>query len=168
MPSGRGGAVVNVLVAMQNGFPMMAHSGAARAGVENLSKSLASEWAPHGVRVNCVTPGTILGNGLKNYAPEVAAAVTDSDFASGSIPAGRLGTESECASAIVWLLSPGASYVTGVTLRVDGGVTLKFSGSRDNGGMLAYSGYVNGDALPGASKDVLQAYERLNFAKSKL
>jgi NAD(P)-dependent dehydrogenase (short-subunit alcohol dehydrogenase family) len=54
---GHGGSIVNIILANKNGFPMMAHSGAARAGVENLGKSMALEWVGSNVRVNCVAPG---------------------------------------------------------------------------------------------------------------
>jgi peroxisomal trans-2-enoyl-CoA reductase len=57
-----GGAIVNVIADMFNGFPGMAHTGASRAGVDNLTKTLALEWSPSGVRVNAVAPGVIFSN----------------------------------------------------------------------------------------------------------
>lgn len=57
-----GGAIVNVIADMFNGFPGMAHTGAARAGVDNLTKTLAVEWASAGVRVNAVAPGVIFSS----------------------------------------------------------------------------------------------------------
>jgi NAD(P)-dependent dehydrogenase (short-subunit alcohol dehydrogenase family) len=66
----KGGVIVNVIANMWNGFPMMSHTGAARAGVDNLTKSLAVEWGRHGVRVNSVAPGVIHSSGLDNYGPE--------------------------------------------------------------------------------------------------
>jgi citronellol/citronellal dehydrogenase len=113
-----GGAVVNILMDFWDGFPGMAHSSAARAGVENLTKTLAVEWAPYHIRVNSVAPGIINSSGLANYDPSILTNLES------FIPARRLGSESEVASAVTFLLSPGASYITGATLRVDGASSL--------------------------------------------
>ncbi|MSQ84025.1 MAG: SDR family oxidoreductase [Myxococcales bacterium] len=118
---GQGGAIVNVIADMWNGFPGMAHTGAARAAVDNLTKSLAIEWAADGVRVNAVAPGYVLSSGLHNY-PEDIMEVFQSLMVKN--PAARLGTEAEISSAVVWLLSAGAAYVTGHTVRVDGAGSL--------------------------------------------
>ena len=98
----------------------MAHTGAARAGVDNLTKSLAVEWAPKGVRVNAVAPGVIFSrSAAENYAdPNMLVSMAR------GIPAQRLGTPEEVAAAVSFLLSPSASYITGTTLRVDGGSSL--------------------------------------------
>jgi citronellol/citronellal dehydrogenase len=116
-----GGAVVTVIADMWNGFPYMAHTGAARAGVDNLTKSLAIEWGSRGVRVNAVAPGLIFSSGMSTY--DEAFQRTAAQNAS-RIPAGRVGTESETAAAVVFLLSPAAAYITGETLKVDGGSSL--------------------------------------------
>jgi len=116
-----GGVVVNIIADMWRGFPGMAHTGAARAAVDNLTKSLSLEWAWRGVRVNAVAPGIILSSGYGNYDPVFQKAFLDM---ADNIPARRLGTEEEVASSVCWLLSPGARYVTGATLRVDGGSSL--------------------------------------------
>jgi citronellol/citronellal dehydrogenase len=113
-----GGAIVNILMDLWSGFPGMAHSSAARAGVENLTKTLAVEWAPYHIRINSVAPGIIQSSGLRNYGPAILK-----DIAS-YIPAKRLGSESEVAAAVTFLLSPAASYITGDTLRVDGASSL--------------------------------------------
>ena len=113
-----GGAIVNILMDLWSGFPGMAHSSAARAGVENLTKTLAVEWAPYHIRVNSVAPGIIQSSGLKNYDPAVLKDI------SSYIPAKRLGSESEVAAAVAFLLSPAASYITGETIRVDGASSL--------------------------------------------
>ena len=113
-----GGAVVNILMDLWSGFPGMAHSSAARAGVDNLTKTLAVEWAQYHIRVNSVAPGIIKSSGLANYPPSVLENIES------PIPAKRLGSESEVASAVTFLLSPGASYITGATLRVDGASSL--------------------------------------------
>ena len=117
-----GGAVVSITADARNGFPGMAHTGAARAGVENLTKTLAVEWASRHVRVNAVAPGTIYSSGMETYAEEfqrIAAA------GARRIPAGRVGTESEVSAAVCFLLSPAAGFITGETLRVDGGAPLQ-------------------------------------------
>jgi len=116
-----GGAIVNVIADMWNGFPGMAHTGAARAAVDNMTKSLAIEWAVDGVRVNAVAPGYILSSGLGNYPDDIMATFQD---LMARNPAARLGTEAEVSSAVVWLLSPGAAFVTGHTVRVDGAGSL--------------------------------------------
>jgi citronellol/citronellal dehydrogenase len=116
-----GGAIVNIVVENWRGFPGMAHSGAARAGVVNLTQTLALEWAPYGVRINCVAPGLINSSGLRHYGPEVMARLQQ---VAKEIPAGRMGTESEIAAAITYLLSPAAAFISGATLRVDGAGSL--------------------------------------------
>lgn len=119
--AGNGGSIVNVIANMWRGFPLMAHTGAARAGVDNLTKSLAVEWGRHGVRVNAVAPGVIHSSGLDKYderfKPIVHAAARNNQT-------WRLGTEAEVASAILFLLSPAATFITGETLKVDGGDSL--------------------------------------------
>ena len=113
-----GGSVVNILMDLWSGFPGMAHSSAARAGVDNLTKTLAVEWAPYHIRVNSIAPGIIKSSGLANYPPSILENIER------PIPAKRLGSESEVAAAVTFLLSPGASYITGATLRVDGASSL--------------------------------------------
>jgi citronellol/citronellal dehydrogenase len=117
----RGGAIVSITADFWNGFPGMAHTGAARAGVTNLTKTLALEWAAAGVRVNAVAPGVILSSGMKNYPPatlKMAAEVMTKN------PAARAGTEAEVSAAVLFLLSDAAAYITGETLRVDGAASL--------------------------------------------
>lgn len=116
-----GGAIVNIIADMWRGFPGMAHTGAARAGVDNLTKSLAVEWAHCGIRVNAVAPGIIMSSGFDTYDPffqKQFLAMKD------NVPARRLGTEEEVSAAVCFLLSPAAAYVTGETLRVDGASSL--------------------------------------------
>lgn len=113
-----GGKVVTIVADVERGFPGMAHTGAARAGVINLSKTLAVEWAQAGVLVNCIAPGIILSTGMHNYPPGVVEASL------GRIPLKRLGTQVQVASAVSYLLSPAGDYVTGETLKVDGGSSL--------------------------------------------
>lgn len=113
-----GGSIVNVVMNNRNGFPMMAHSAAARAGVENMTVTLANEWGRNGVRINSLAPGTIDSSGLNSYAPEFQDFVRSYGKHNQTF---RLGTEAEVAASLVFLLSPAASFITGVTLRVDGG-----------------------------------------------
>ena len=114
-----GGAIVNIIADMWSGMPGMGHSGAARAGMLNFTETAACEWASYGVRVNAVAPGWIASSGLDTYAPPMQAQLKRLQKA---VPLQRLGTESEVAAAIVFLLSPAAHFITGTCLRVDGGV----------------------------------------------
>ena len=117
-----GGAIVNIVAEMWRGFPGMAHTGAARAGVVNLTQTLAVEWAQNGVRVNAVAPGIIEGNGFKHYDESFLKSYLEP--ARQDIPLKRFGRESELAAAVTFLLSPAAAYITGITLNVDGASSL--------------------------------------------
>jgi citronellol/citronellal dehydrogenase len=114
-----GGAIVNMIADMWLGMPTMAHSGAARAGMLSFTESAACEWGTSGVRVNAVAPGFIASSGFDTYGPEMAL-----KFRSlmKSAPLQRYGTEAEVSSAIVYLLSEAAAYITGSYIRIDGGV----------------------------------------------
>jgi citronellol/citronellal dehydrogenase len=114
----RSGSIVNVIANIARGFPGMAHTGAARAGVENLTMTLSVEWAQHDVRVNAVAPGIIASTGIAQYPPELVASSV------ARTPQKRIGTVEEVAHAIVYLASPAAAFVTGATLRIDGGASL--------------------------------------------
>ena len=113
-----GGAIVNIIADIWNGWPDFAHSGAARGGMLTLSETAACEWACSGVRVNTVAPGGIASSGFDTYAPEARAKILEFP---PPVPLQRFGTEAEVSSAIVYLLSPAASYITGSCVRVDGG-----------------------------------------------
>jgi citronellol/citronellal dehydrogenase len=112
------GRIVNVIAQMWRGFPGMAHTGAARAVVDNLTKSLAVEWAPWGVRVNAVAPGFIKSTGTDQYPPEILAKAIKAS------PVRRGGTPDEVARVIVFLASDQLDFVTGETWYVDGGQKL--------------------------------------------
>lgn len=116
-----GGAIVNIVADMWNGMPGMGHSGAARAGMANLTKTAAVEWAPAGVRVNAVAPGWVASSGLDTYEGPVKAMIPKLREA---VPLKRLATEAEISAAVCFLLSEAAAFVTGATLRVDGGAPL--------------------------------------------
>lgn len=116
-----GGAIVNMAADIWRGMPGMAHSGAARAGTVNLTKSAAYEWAGAGVRVNCVAPGWIASSGMDTYDGMTRRLIPR---LKDSVPMGRIGVEAEVSSVICFLLSPAASFVNGATVRIDGGAPL--------------------------------------------
>ena len=114
-----GGAIVNMIADIWHGMPTMAHSGAARAGMLSFTESAACEWGQAGVRVNAVAPGFIASSGFDSYAPEMQEKLRGLTKTS---PLQRHGTEAEVSSAIVYLLSEAAAYITGSYIRIDGGV----------------------------------------------
>lgn len=116
-----GGAIVNMLADMWGGMPGMGHSGAARAGMDNFTKTAAYEWGHSGVRVNAVAPGWVASSGMDTYPPAMQQVIRD---LKKHVPLQRIGSESEIAAAIVFLLSPAASFINGATLRIDGGASL--------------------------------------------
>jgi citronellol/citronellal dehydrogenase len=95
----------------------MGHSGAARAGMVSFTETAALEWSKSGVRVNAVAPGYIASSGMDHYPPEAGPMLREM---AATVPAGRFGNEAETSAAIVYLLSPAASFVSGAVLRVDG------------------------------------------------
>jgi citronellol/citronellal dehydrogenase len=112
-----GGAVVNIVADMWGSMPGMGHSGAARAGMVSFTETAALEWSAQGVRVNAVAPGYIASSGMDHYPPEAGPMLREMR---NTVPQGRFGTEAETSAAIVFLLSPAASFVSGTVLRVDG------------------------------------------------
>ncbi|MBX3642122.1 MAG: SDR family oxidoreductase [Rubrivivax sp.] len=145
-----GGAIVNVIADIWHGWPDYAHSGAARGGMLTLTETAACEWAASGVRVNCVAPSGIASSGFDTYTPEAKAKILEFP---PSVPLQRYGTEAEISSAIVYLLSPAASYITGSCLRVDGGTpnfrpsTWKLQPSRNNAPFEGFHRAVQPDLL---------------------
>ncbi len=119
--SQHGGAIVNMLADMWGGMPGMGHSGAARAGMDNFTKTAAFEWGHSGVRVNAVAPGWIASSGMDTYQGAFRAAIAT---LREHVPLKRIGSESEVSAAIVFLLSPAAAFINGSTLRIDGGASL--------------------------------------------
>jgi citronellol/citronellal dehydrogenase len=116
-----GGAIVNMTADFRNGMPGMGHSGAARAGMSNLTMTAAFEWAHAGVRVNAVAPGWIASSGMDTYEGPTKALIPK---LRQSVPMRRLGLEAEVSGAIVFLLSPAAAFISGVTLQIDGAASL--------------------------------------------
>ncbi|MBL8601068.1 MAG: SDR family oxidoreductase [Myxococcales bacterium] len=112
------GRIVNIIANVARGFPGMAHTGAARAGVENLTRSLAVEWSPYKINVNAVSPGTIRSTGTDQYPPALL------EKAERSTPWRRLGTPNEVAHLVTYLASDAADYITGATFCIDGGAPL--------------------------------------------
>ncbi|MCB9701825.1 MAG: SDR family oxidoreductase [Myxococcales bacterium] len=112
-----GGSIVNIVADMWFGMPGMGHSGAARAGMVNFTETAALEWASSGIRVNAVAPGWIASSGMDTYSGPVKAMIPRLKAA---VPLARMGTESEVSSAICFLLSEGAAFISGSTLRIDG------------------------------------------------
>jgi citronellol/citronellal dehydrogenase len=112
------GRIVNVIAQIIRGFPGMVHTGAARAGVDNMTKTLAVEWALHGIRVNAVAPGVIVTSGTKQYPPELLATAEKAN------PLKRLGTAEEVSHLITYLASRYADFVAGQTFYIDGGASI--------------------------------------------
>ena len=116
-----GGAIVNIVADCERGMPGMGHSGAARAGVINLTKTGALEWAASGVRVNAVAPGYIASSGIDTYDSSIQELIP---MLRDQVPLRRFGSEAEVSGAVCFLLSEAASFITGVTLAVDGAAPL--------------------------------------------
>jgi 2-deoxy-D-gluconate 3-dehydrogenase len=117
---GTGGTIVNM--ASQDGFrptlPGLAPYGASKAGVLELTRNMALELAPHGIRVVSVAPGVIMTEGTRAGLEQGANALN------ARIPLGRVGTPDDIATVVTFLASPAAGYVTGENILVDGGIQL--------------------------------------------
>ena len=126
-----GGRIVNVSMTLHyRGWPLMAHATAAKAGVDALTRTLAVEWAPHGVRVNAVAPGPVPTEGVrKAFAPPAGSDAVDlfavdrhlEEHARRSIPLGRMGRPGDVANVVAFLAGPGGDWMTGAIVVVDGG-----------------------------------------------
>jgi len=115
------GAIVNISSIAARAIPLLAGYGAAKAGLESMSRTMAAEWGQHGIRVNAVAAGTV-------KTPR--AGQGDVQEVAQRIPLQRRGEPADIANAVLFLLSEKASYITGQTLTVDGGSTLGASGDR--------------------------------------
>ena len=116
-----GGSIVNMTADFRNGMPGMGHSGAARAGMSNLTQTAAFEWAHAGVRVNAVAPGWIASSGMDTYGGAMRALIPR---LKQHVPLRRMGEEAEVSAVIAFLLSPAAAFVSGVTVQIDGAASL--------------------------------------------
>jgi NAD(P)-dependent dehydrogenase (short-subunit alcohol dehydrogenase family) len=111
----RRGKVLSVTLSPHNGMPGMVHSGAARAAVENMMRTLSVEWARFGITLVAVAAGQFDTETMRTkYPPEVVAAVP------GTVPLGRLGTEEEMAWLIAYLASPAGDFFSGTVITLDG------------------------------------------------
>jgi len=112
------GSIVNIVVVVEHGLYGVAHTIAARSGVIGLSRAVAVEWAPLGIRVNCIAPGAIETPGWRVYSPEARETYARSN------PMMRAGTTWEIAESVIWIGGPSGSFVTGETVNVAGGSQL--------------------------------------------
>jgi len=114
---GSGGAIVNIAsIEGENAAPMHAHYCSAKAGVIMFTQSAAAEFGPSGIRVNCVSPGLIWREGIEEVWPDGV------ERWKKAAPLSRLGRPEDIANACLFLVSNAADWVTGVNLKVDGGV----------------------------------------------
>lgn len=114
--SGRPGSIVNIVANVWRGMPQVAHTAAARAGVVYLSKSVAVEWAPLGIRVNCISPGSVATEGFNVYPPGAAE-----EFGNAN-PLRTCGDAFDIAQAVVYIgVAQTGKFITGEVLVVDGG-----------------------------------------------
>jgi NAD(P)-dependent dehydrogenase (short-subunit alcohol dehydrogenase family) len=116
MMGGEGGKIVNVTLSPHHGLPGMAHSSAARAAVENLTRVLSIEWARFGIRLTAVAAGHFATETLRTKYPQPVV-----EGVAGTVPLQRLGTEEEFAWLVAYLASPAGDYFSGAILTIDGG-----------------------------------------------
>jgi citronellol/citronellal dehydrogenase len=134
IPESRGGKILNVTLSPHHGLPGMAHSSAARAAVENLTRVLSIEWARFGVRLTALAAGHFATDTLLTKYPKPVV-----EGAAGTVPLGRLGTEEEFAWLVAYLASPAGDYFSGAVLTLDGARDNWF-GSWPPGGLTGRGG----------------------------
>ena len=120
------GSIISISMTLHyRGWPMMAHATAAKAGVDALTRTLALEWAPAGIRVNAIAPGPVPTEGVrKAFTPpgkEQPDAVAMDEHVQRQIPLGRWGRPEDIANMAVYLSSAAADWITGSIFVVDGG-----------------------------------------------
>src|ERR671911_395629 len=115
IPEARGGKIVNVTLSPHHGLPGMAHSSAARAAVENLTRVLSIEWARFGIRLTALAAGHFATETLMTKYPKPVV-----EGVAGTVPLQRLGTPEEFAWLVAYLASPGGDYFSGPALPLDG------------------------------------------------
>lgn len=113
--AGGPGSIVNIIAVTDRGMPGVAHTAAARAGVIGVTRTVAVEWLPLDIRVNCVAPGLTATRGLEVYPPEAVAEFPNTN------PMRRPGTAMEIAESCIYLSAPSGGFITGEVLTVDGG-----------------------------------------------
>ena len=128
-----GGRIVSISMTLHyRGWPLMAHATAAKAGIDALTRTLALEWAPYGIRMNAIAPGPIPTEGVRKAftpPPSASGQVPDvfavekamESYARKAIPAGRWGTPRDIANMVAFLASPAGEWITGAIMVVDGG-----------------------------------------------
>jgi NAD(P)-dependent dehydrogenase (short-subunit alcohol dehydrogenase family) len=116
--SGRHGNIINIVANIARGIPHSAHTAAARAGVVYLTKSVAVEWAPLGIRVNAIAPGTIETEGLNNYPSEMLGRLGKGN------PMRRMGDTWDIAEGVVYLSAHSGKFISGELLQITGGMHL--------------------------------------------
>ena len=114
LPQGYG-KIVSITMSPHRGTPGMAHSSAARAAVESLTRTLAVEWGPRGVRLVAIAPGFVHTEAIAKYGidPELMARL---------VPVPRLQSADEVAALVGFLAGPAGDYITGTTITADGGL----------------------------------------------
>jgi len=115
IPDSRGGKIVNVTLSPHHGLPGMAHSSAARAAVENLTRVLSIEWARFGIRLTAVAPGPMATETMMTKYPKPVV-----EGVAATVPLQRMGTEEEFAWLVAYIASPGGDYLSGAVLTLDG------------------------------------------------
>jgi citronellol/citronellal dehydrogenase len=115
IPQG-GGKILSVTLSPHNGMPGMVHSGAARAAVENMMRTLATEWARFGIKTCAIAAGQFATETLLTKYPQVVV-----DNLERSIPIGRAGQAEEMAWLVAYLASPAGDFFSGTTITIDGG-----------------------------------------------
>ena len=108
-------AIVNIVAVVGRGMPGIAHASAARAGVISLSQTVAIEWAPLGIRVNCIAPGIIATEGMEVYGDEARARFPRSNLMR------RFGDVRDVSDAVCYLAGASGGFITGEVISVDGG-----------------------------------------------
>jgi citronellol/citronellal dehydrogenase len=112
------GRIINIIANVRRGFPAMVHTGAARAGVDNITKTLAVEWAYHNIQVNAIAPGVIISSGTNQYPKDIL------ESSRVNTPAKRFGNPAEVAAMATYMASDAAAFVTGETWYIDGGASI--------------------------------------------
>ncbi|MDF3608073.1 SDR family oxidoreductase [Paracoccus sp. DMF-8] len=115
---GEPGNVISIVAHVERGMPQAAHTCAARAGVIYLSRTVATEWAPLGIRVNCIAPGAIASEGLSRYPEHATARFRNVN------PQRRMGNGWDIAEGVAYLSADSGNFITGEVLTIDGGMQM--------------------------------------------